>query len=168
MSAVIRAEAGSDTPLNVLEAREWIAAWKFKQQKITSLADAISKAAVFLEENKEARQARIAALNRTVPVQFSIRQKVQYGQSVRLVGGSPEFGNWDPNAAPATTWSDGDVWTVTVPLKPGKYEYKVVGLWDGGNASWEDGSNRVVEVPVNGTVGKQHVDGRLSHSEGSS
>jgi hypothetical protein len=58
-------------------------------------------------------------------VQFSVKQKVQYGQSVRLVGGTPEFGAWDPKAAPTTKWSDGDVWEVTVPLLPGKHEFKV-------------------------------------------
>lgn len=51
--------------------------------------------------------------------------------TVHLAG---EFNGWDPSAVPMSD-DDGDgVWTVTLELEPGRYEYKFV--IDGG-ASWE-------------------------------
>ncbi len=34
-----------------------------------------------------------------------------YGESLKLVGASPEFGSWNLDVAPEMTWNEGDVWT---------------------------------------------------------
>jgi 1,4-alpha-glucan branching enzyme len=39
---------------------------------------------------------------------------------VSLVG---DFNDWDPNAIPLRPTSDGAVWSVTIPLEPGRHEY---------------------------------------------
>ena len=38
--------------------------------------------------------------------------QLNYGEVHKIVGGHPALGNWDPNAAPAMRWNDGDVWTL--------------------------------------------------------
>ncbi len=58
-------------------------------------------------------------------VEFSIR--APKARKVFVVG---EFNNWDPTATPMYKGKDGK-WTVTVPLKQGRYAYKFVvdGAW---------------------------------------
>jgi hypothetical protein len=63
--------------------------------------------------------------------------------TVHLAG---EFNGWDPSATPMSD-EDGDgVWTVTVELEPGRYEYKFV--IDGG-ASWEPDAGNAERVDDN-------------------
>jgi hypothetical protein len=53
-------------------------------------------------------------------VEFALRTRADSG--VALVG---DFNNWDPRATPLHPASDG-VWTVTVPLRPGRYRYTFI------------------------------------------
>ena len=66
-----------------------------------------------------------------------------FGSTVHLAG---EFNGWDP-AATAMSDEDGDgVWTVTLEIAPGRYEYKFV--IDGG-ASWEPDAGNAERVGDN-------------------
>jgi hypothetical protein len=58
-------------------------------------------------------------------VAFVLRTSADSG--VSLVG---DFNNWDPRATPLHANRDG-VWTVTVPLRPGRYRYTFIvdGTW---------------------------------------
>jgi len=37
--------------------------------------------------------------------------QVAFGEHIRLVGESSEFGSWELKGAPELTWTEGDVWT---------------------------------------------------------
>jgi hypothetical protein len=55
-----------------------------------------------------------------VPVRFWLKFHVEYGQSLRIVGGSDELGGWELRGAPAMEWSDGDLWNVSLELEAGE------------------------------------------------
>lgn len=55
------------------------------------------------------------------------------GDKVLVCGGSRALGNWEPDAAPALTWRDGNVWTATLEVPSGTHEFKVRG---GGGIMW--------------------------------
>ncbi|HOE61805.1 MAG TPA: glycogen-binding domain-containing protein [Kiritimatiellia bacterium] len=63
---------------------------------------------------------------KTQRILFSVRAEV--GSQVSLAG---SFNNWDPTAKPMTDKKGDGVYTVTVSLAPGTYEYKFVidGTW---------------------------------------
>lgn len=71
-----------------------------------------------------------AAIRRTAPktqrVLFSVRAEV--GSKVSLAG---SFNNWDPTSKPMTDKKGDGVYTASVSLAPGTYEYKFVidGTW---------------------------------------
>ncbi|KAG1660557.1 hypothetical protein FOA52_002001 [Chlamydomonas sp. UWO 241] len=81
-------------------------------------------------------------------VEFRIAYGTAFGESVKLVGGSPEFGAWVPAAGVALKWSEGNVWSATMPMEPGhSFEFKVVVFNSGTGASkWEVGDNRVAAI----------------------
>jgi len=78
---------------------------------------------------------------------FSIHYVTQWGQEVRLVGSSPQLGEWDPHRAPPMTFTPGGHWILDVDVAklsalPLSYKYCVV--HPGGGIEWEAGGNRVV------------------------
>jgi len=52
-------------------------------------------------------------------VRFWLKFHVDYGQSVRLIGGNKALGQWDLALAPALGWSEGDLWNATLELDAG-------------------------------------------------
>lgn len=52
--------------------------------------------------------------------------------SVALVG---DFNSWDISAHPMSYDAEGDVWTLTLELEPGRYEYK---FFVDGRTWWND------------------------------
>jgi len=75
-----------------------------------------------------------------------VQRTVSFGQSVKIVGGHPILGDWNPADGVALEWSEGDVWKAEVDLPPGTWEFKVV-VVGGASDEWEGGNNRVIEVP---------------------
>jgi hypothetical protein len=67
----------------------------------------------------------IAAERSARTVEFVLRTSADSG--VALVG---DFNDWDPRATPLHADRDG-IWTVTVPLRPGRYRYTFIvdGTW---------------------------------------
>jgi 1,4-alpha-glucan branching enzyme len=53
-----------------------------------------------------------------MPQQFVL--EITRAQRVSLVG---DFNNWSPTAAPMTRSSDGGLWSVIVPILPGRHMY---------------------------------------------
>jgi len=52
--------------------------------------------------------------------------QVAYGEAHRIVGGHPSLGNWNVDAAPQMSWSEGDVWTLDINVPEGTdLEFKV-------------------------------------------
>lgn len=58
-------------------------------------------------------------------VKFSAHFQGALGDKVLACGGCRALGNWEPDAAPALAWGEGDVWTATLELPPGTHEFKV-------------------------------------------
>lgn len=52
--------------------------------------------------------------------------QLSYGEFHKIVGGHPSLGNWDVDAAPEMSWSDGDTWRADVQLPANQeIEFKV-------------------------------------------
>jgi hypothetical protein len=58
-------------------------------------------------------------------VKITTKFSAQFGTFIKAVGGPDELGAWDVVAAPPLQWSEGDVWSNTLLLPPGGYEFKV-------------------------------------------
>ncbi|CAD7695848.1 unnamed protein product [Ostreobium quekettii] len=79
-------------------------------------------------------------------VKFIVPVRVNYGDSVKVVGNESALGGWDYDRGIPLQWSEGNIWTNKVDLNPGAYEFKcVVGASDGG-VQWEPGNNRSLNV----------------------
>mmetsp|Transcript_3109 Transcript_3109/g.8210 ORF Transcript_3109/g.8210 Transcript_3109/m.8210 type:complete len:343 (-) Transcript_3109:1094-2122(-) len=94
--------------------------------------------------------ARVEAPSDCVLANFSVQGKVAFGEWLRLVGSSNEFGRWGPLEGPLLRWNEGDVWkaSIQLPCDLNRLEFKVVVCHEkGGNPRWEPVPNRVLEVP---------------------
>ncbi|KAF6250694.1 hypothetical protein COO60DRAFT_1705544 [Scenedesmus sp. NREL 46B-D3] len=83
-------------------------------------------------------------------VHFSFRCVTQPGERLWLVGDDGSLGSWDAAAAVKLKWSEGHIWSVTLPFKQGtKVAYKAV-LQRGGSDPkhwrWQASANCVVEA----------------------
>jgi hypothetical protein len=58
-------------------------------------------------------------------VKFATKFKAQFGTFLKVVGGPDQLGAWEIEDAPPLQWSEGDVWSITLLLPPGKHEFKV-------------------------------------------
>eukprot|EP00198_Chlamydomonas_reinhardtii_P008181 XP_001697518.1 predicted protein [Chlamydomonas reinhardtii] len=65
----------------------------------------------------------------------------------RVIGSGPEFGDWQAEKAVALQWNEGHVWSVDLDLEPGSYEFKCITAAGDHIAAWENGVNRIVQVP---------------------
>lgn len=82
-----------------------------------------------------------------VKVKFTIPHHVEYGQSICILGGVDELGEWDVKRSPCLTWSEGDVWSGIVEIPPCPVEYKYfVKNPDGTPAEWQPCANLKVEI----------------------
>jgi hypothetical protein len=69
-------------------------------------------------------------------VRFSTKFAAQFGTFLKAVGGGQQLGDWDVADAPPLQWSEGDVWSTSLLMPPGNYEFKVRRLgWGEGNDS---------------------------------
>lgn len=91
----------------------------------------------------------------TTSVTFKTVRKLQFGQVLKIVGTGKELGSWDCARAPAMKWSEGDRWTLTMDLPPGKHEFKVAVAQGDSLVHYEDGPNRTLQVPE-ATPGEKH------------
>eukprot|EP00879_Flechtneria_rotunda_P023479 GHRR01024836.1.p1 GENE.GHRR01024836.1~~GHRR01024836.1.p1 ORF type:complete len:450 (+),score=164.92 GHRR01024836.1:256-1605(+) len=99
----------------------------------------------------------VTSASNSVMVKISAFFSGQPGDKVLACGGCRALGNWEPDAAPALTWGDGDVWTATLELPPGTHEFKCVALKPDQPLVWEPGNNRRVAVsrpPAPGSSGE--------------
>lgn len=83
-----------------------------------------------------------------VAVSFEVPDcHLQYGECLRVVGSSAELGAWEPSAAPALSWHEGDRWAGQLALTPGQHDFKLVVDAPNGNMFWENGPDRSLRVP---------------------
>jgi len=76
------------------------------------------------------------------------------GQSVYVVGSTPELGNWDPAQAVRLEPSDYPTWTGSVPLAANRVvEWKCIKRDEanpGTGLDWQPGANNTVQTPASG------------------
>jgi hypothetical protein len=58
-------------------------------------------------------------------VRFSTKFAAEFGTFLKAVGGGQQLGEWEVDAAPPLQWSEGDVWSTSLLMPPGTYEFKV-------------------------------------------
>ncbi|KAK9802949.1 hypothetical protein WJX72_006264 [[Myrmecia] bisecta] len=94
-------------------------------------------------------------------VKLRLQHQVAFGEIIKAVGESEVLGAWDPQAAPALEWGDGDVWSLVLGMEPGSYVFKcVVVREDGSLVAWQPAENRVIEVPGQAAPGVLEVEFR--------
>ncbi|KAG2428603.1 hypothetical protein HYH02_014305 [Chlamydomonas schloesseri] len=94
----------------------------------------------------------------TLKLNFKVGYRVNFGQSVAMIGSGDALGNWDPKRSIAMKWTDGDYWTCELNVAPGsaldlEYKYVVVNS-DGHIGHWKPGSNYKVTLPLNSSGNK--------------
>ena len=84
----------------------------------------------------------------TVQVTFHLKYKVEFGQTLRLMGSVGELGDWDVKRGVALQWTNGDDWTAAVTLPAGIVEYKYVVVHEesGSPHAWMQGNNCVLAL----------------------
>ena len=88
-------------------------------------------------------------LKRTSKVKFWLHHHTVWGQSLKLVGASPELGNWVLSSGINMTWSEGDNWHCTVELPAGgvfEYKFVVVDHNSQTAVAWQSGNNSVLAL----------------------
>ena len=86
-------------------------------------------------------------------VNFSVRTPTVAGQTVYLVGDSPQLGAWVPQAGVEMTAQSDSIWTTTLSLPAGRsFQYKYVKIDQAGNVVWEGSTNRTLTTPAKGTL----------------
>jgi hypothetical protein len=58
-------------------------------------------------------------------VRFSTKFPAEFGTFLKAVGGGAQLGEWEVADAPPLQWSEGDVWSTSLLMPPGTYEFKV-------------------------------------------
>ncbi|KAL4529306.1 hypothetical protein Ndes2526B_g04135 [Nannochloris sp. 'desiccata'] len=105
---------------------------------------AISTTTAYMETETSETATPASTLQLTV----SLKLSVAYGEHIRLVGNSSEFGSWELEGAPELTWTEGDIWTATLDLPAGfSSEYKFVHYIPGQQPIWEFTENRFLTIP---------------------
>lgn len=83
----------------------------------------------------------------SVPVTINMKCKVDFGETLRLVGNQSFMGSWDPKKGMEMTWTDGNVWKAEARVPVGaEVDFKVVRVKDQDDVKWEDGDNRKFKV----------------------
>ncbi|EFJ51639.1 hypothetical protein VOLCADRAFT_103274 [Volvox carteri f. nagariensis] len=81
-------------------------------------------------------------------VTIKVPYRVNYGEVLRVVGSGKVLGDWSADRGLQLIWTEGDVWTVQVPISAGHYEFKCV-VYNQATKSvarWEDGGNRILDI----------------------
>lgn len=125
------ADSASRPPVRAEQGRPW---WTRKRAVLLSPLGGFAMAAGFAgivalgtlaavrdSSAVEASMAAAARVDTVHLVRFVIREPG--AQRVSLVG---DFNGWSHGAAPLEASIDGAVWTLTLPLAPGRYEYAFV------------------------------------------
>ena len=81
-------------------------------------------------------------------IKFAIKQRIDFGKKIAVVGSSPQLGAWDPASACKCEWNEDDVWVgeIAVDATEDELELKFVIMDDGETVEWQPGENIVVKV----------------------
>lgn len=67
-----------------------------------------------------------------VDVTFRIKMRLEFGQSLSIIGNCKELGNWNDAGRARLEWSSGDIWHATVTMRQPFFSYKYAVI-DGSN-----------------------------------
>lgn len=86
-------------------------------------------------------------------VTFQVDAPTRWGESVYLVGSSPQLSNWIPESGIKLSPANYPIWSVRVPLSASTaFEYKYLKRDSSGQVVWESGGNRLVSTPASGEI----------------
>ncbi len=73
---------------------------------------------------------------------------LEFGQSLKIVGGTASLGNWEASTGCTLEWTEGNNWKGSAEVEAGSdVEFKLVKVAGEDWSSWEDGENKVLAVP---------------------
>lgn len=74
---------------------------------------------------------------------------MEFGQSLKIVGGAPSLGNWEASTGTVLEWQEGNNWKGATGVEAGsEVEFKLVKVAGEDWSSWEEGENKVLAVPT--------------------
>ncbi|KAL4527560.1 hypothetical protein Ndes2526B_g08757 [Nannochloris sp. 'desiccata'] len=88
-----------------------------------------------------------------VNVEFLVPElPLEFGQSLKIVGGAPSLGNWEASTGAVLEWQEGNNWKGAAEVEVGsEVEFKLVKVAGEDWSSWEDGENKVFAIPATAT-----------------
>ncbi len=87
-----------------------------------------------------------------VRLRFTIKQKLDYGRRLAVVGSPEELGKWNvSNTRGTLEWREGNIWSGETVMKPGPVEFKLVVVSDD-EVVWPDGENVSLLIPESAGV----------------
>jgi hypothetical protein len=120
LRAAIAAEAARSAPASARDARRVVLAPARALLIATALVLATSVLWLAVPAFRELRAGSVAAAGARTPVQF-----VLVARDARAVAVVGDFNDWNPRATPLAP-GPGGVWSVVVPLAPGRFAYSFV------------------------------------------
>ena len=89
-----------------------------------------------------------ASKGNTKKVKFAVKQRLDFGKHIAVVGNKPAFGSWDPSAGVHLCWEEGDLWAADVEVPAAEQvELKFVIVADDKVESWLPGDNILLSLP---------------------
>jgi len=86
----------------------------------------VHRARPIVAPNSGFRQQLASFATKVLNVQFSIQYNTSFGQCLHIVGSHQSLGSWQVNDANRMQWSPGGVWTISLPVRGSRFEYKYV------------------------------------------
>ena len=85
-----------------------------------------------------------------VKVEFLVPElPLEFGQSLKLVGGAPSLGNWEATTGATLEWQEGNNWKGEAEIEAGsEVEFKLVKVAGEDWSSWEKGENKILSIPA--------------------
>jgi glucoamylase len=86
-------------------------------------------------------------------VTFQVDASTKWGESIYLVGSSPQLSNWIPESGIKLSPANYPIWSVRVSVSASTtFEYKYLKRDSSGQVVWETGGNRLVTTPASGEI----------------
>lgn len=80
---------------------------------------------------------------------FRLHLRVDFGQSVSIIGNCRELGDWNNVRAARLEWSKGDLWETTIKLNQPFFQYKYAVVAGGHEkVRVEQGLNRIADLKL--------------------
>ncbi|KAH7616093.1 hypothetical protein NADE_000927 [Nannochloris sp. 'desiccata'] len=107
----------------------------------------------FFNSSSKQSRASFTPCAALVNVEFLVPElPLEFGQSLKIVGGAPSLGNWEASTGAVLEWQEGNNWKGAAEVEAGsEVEFKLVKVAGEDWSSWEDGENKVFAIPATAT-----------------